>query len=118
MDRQELALVEDPSSELIEFGHLGEDQERTPAHTYPEPDRGKHAWLFLWVGCFLMIALTWGFPFSYGVFQSYLSSHPPFSDHPEGLPAVGTTALVRGHSIRRNNSTPIRLSLQTPNVDP
>ncbi|OTB17889.1 hypothetical protein K445DRAFT_264192 [Daldinia sp. EC12] len=94
MDRQQQVLGENTSSELIEFGQLGEDQEaRSPAHAYPEPDRGKHAWLFLWVGCFLMIALTWGFPFSYGVFQSYFSTHPPFSDHPGGLPAVGTTAL-------------------------
>ncbi|KAI2465935.1 MFS monocarboxylate transporter [Annulohypoxylon bovei var. microspora] len=93
MDSQGHVLVEESNLESIELGQLGEDQQRNPAHAYPEPDRGKHAWLFLWVGCFLMIALTWGFPFSYGVFQSYYSSHPPFSAHPEGLPAVGTTAL-------------------------
>ncbi|OTA60759.1 MFS monocarboxylate transporter [Hypoxylon sp. EC38] len=93
MATPEGVLVEETDRELIEFGDLGENQQRAPAHAYPEPDRGKHAWLFLWVGCFLMIALTWGFPFSYGVFQSYYSTHPPFSDHPGGLPAVGTTAL-------------------------
>ncbi|KAI1076715.1 MFS monocarboxylate transporter [Whalleya microplaca] len=82
-----------PRAETIELENLGEYEHRSLAHAYPEPDRGKHAWLFLWVGCFLMIALTWGFPFSYGVFQSYYSSNPPFSDHPTGLPAVGTTAL-------------------------
>ncbi|KAI6081528.1 MFS monocarboxylate transporter [Hypoxylon rubiginosum] len=94
MDLNRSALVvSEPDPESIELGNFGEDPQRAPAHAYREPDRGKHAWLFLWVGCFLMIALTWGFPFSYGVFQSYYSSHPPFSEHPEGLPAVGTTAL-------------------------
>ncbi|KAI1395238.1 putative MFS monocarboxylate transporter [Hypoxylon fuscum] len=86
-------LVAEPDPESVELGHFREGGQREPALAYPEPDRGKHAWLFLWVGCFLMIALTWGFPFSYGIFQSYYSSHPPFSDSPEGLPAVGTTAL-------------------------
>ncbi|KAI0382799.1 putative MFS monocarboxylate transporter [Hypomontagnella monticulosa] len=93
MDSHESVLVEERDTELTELGYSGEDSQRPLAHAYPEPDRGKHAWLFLWVGCFLMIALTWGFPFSYGVFQSYYSSHPPFSENPGGLPAVGTTAL-------------------------
>ncbi|KAI0881989.1 MFS monocarboxylate transporter [Annulohypoxylon maeteangense] len=92
MDIQQRVLGDESNLELIEIGQLEDDQPTNTAHAYP-PDRGKHAWLFLWVGCFLMIALTWGFPFSYGVFQSYYSTHPPFSDHPEGLPAVGTTAL-------------------------
>ncbi|KAI1384751.1 MFS monocarboxylate transporter [Hypoxylon trugodes] len=93
MASREAILIQEPDSELTDFGHTGEDLRRTSVHAYPEPDRGKHAWLFLWVGCFLMVAITWGFPFSYGVFQSYYSTHPPFSDQPEGLPAVGTTTL-------------------------
>ncbi|KAI1376879.1 putative MFS monocarboxylate transporter [Hypoxylon crocopeplum] len=93
MELHESTLVEVPGSGSIEFGPLRDDQGGVFPISHPKPDRGRHAWLFLWVGCFLMIALTWGFPFSYGVFQSYYSSHPPFSDHPEGLPAVGTTAL-------------------------
>ncbi|OTB01380.1 hypothetical protein M426DRAFT_220371 [Hypoxylon sp. CI-4A] len=94
MESTERGLFHESSIELAELGTPEEESEpREPAHAYPEPDRGKAAWLFLWVGCFLMIALTWGFPFSYGVFQSYYSTHPPFSDNPGGLPAVGTTAL-------------------------
>ncbi|KAI5863283.1 putative MFS monocarboxylate transporter [Durotheca rogersii] len=83
----------EPDTESVELGEVGEELRRASVSAYPEPDRGRHAWLFLWMGCFLMIALTWGFPFSYGVFQSYYSTQPPFSNHPEGLPAVGTTAL-------------------------
>ncbi|XDG01063.1 hypothetical protein ABKA04_000678 [Annulohypoxylon sp. FPYF3050] len=92
MEFQERAPAAESNLELVEIGQLEEDQHPNAAHAYP-PDRGRHAWLFLWVGCFLMIGLTWGFPFSYGVFQSYYSTHPPFSDHREGLPTVGTTAL-------------------------
>lgn len=98
MEFQERAPAAESNLELVEIGQLEEDQHPNAAHAYP-PDRGRHAWLFLWVGCFLMIGLTWGFPFSYGVFQSYYSTHPPFSDHREGLPTVGTTALVGGDSL-------------------
>ena len=31
-----------------------------------------------------------GFPFSFGVFQSYYTTHPPFSEHPNGIAAIGT----------------------------
>lgn len=57
----------------------------------PRADGGKDAWLFL-CGCFSIEALVWGFPFSYGVFQSYYSTHPPFSLHPNGIPTIGTSA--------------------------
>lgn len=33
---------------------------RESVSAYPMPDRGRDAWLFLWVGCFLTFALTWG----------------------------------------------------------
>jgi len=35
-----------------------------------------------------------GFPFSYGVFQEYYSTHEPFVSEPFGIAAIGTTALV------------------------
>lgn len=86
------------------------------------PDHGRGAWLFL-AGCFWIEGLTWskskfgsfhemdtvlyrcplktsaygiplGFPFSYGVFQKYYSTHEPFSSHPSGIASVGTTTLV------------------------
>ncbi|KAH8684455.1 major facilitator superfamily domain-containing protein, partial [Tricladium varicosporioides] len=52
-------------------------------------DGGKDAWLFL-AGCFIFEALVWGFPFSFGVFQDYYTTHPPFSEHPSGIAAIGT----------------------------
>ncbi|KAK0510898.1 hypothetical protein JMJ35_006450 [Cladonia borealis] len=56
------------------------------------PDHGKGAWLFL-VGCFWIEGLTWAFPFSYGVFEKYYSSHEPFASQSSGIAAVGTTTL-------------------------
>lgn len=52
-------LREEQDSNLFELDPREENEARAPAHAYP-PDRGRHAWLFLWVGCFLIIALTWG----------------------------------------------------------
>ncbi|KAI4194353.1 MAG: hypothetical protein LQ346_003709 [Caloplaca aetnensis] len=60
-------------------------------YTLPEADRGKHAWLFL-AGCFMVEALIWGFPFSFGVFQEYYTTHEPFSLHPSGIAAIGTSS--------------------------
>ena len=32
-----------------------------------------------------------GFPFSYGIFQRYYRSYPPFADSTTGIAAIGTT---------------------------
>jgi hypothetical protein len=72
----------------------------------PRTDGGWDAWLFL-VGCFVFEALVWGisslqkledqianllvgFPFSFGVFETYYSSKLPFSKHPNGIAMIGT----------------------------
>lgn len=55
----------------------------------PRADGGRDAWLFL-AACFVFEALVWGFPFSFGVFQSYYSTHAPFDNSPKGIAAVGT----------------------------
>jgi MFS family permease len=34
-----------------------------------------------------------GFPFCFGVFQDYYSSHEPFSSEPSGIAIIGTTAM-------------------------
>ncbi|KAL8716152.1 MAG: hypothetical protein Q9220_000057 [cf. Caloplaca sp. 1 TL-2023] len=57
----------------------------------PQADRGKDAWLFL-AGCFMIEALIWGFPFSFGVFQEYYSTHEPFSSKPSGIAVIGTSS--------------------------
>lgn len=36
-----------------------------------------------------------GFPFSYGVFQDYYSTHEPFSSEPSGIAVIGTSAMVK-----------------------
>ncbi|KAL8700048.1 MAG: hypothetical protein Q9224_001141 [Gallowayella concinna] len=59
--------------------------------TLPQADRGKDAWLFL-AGCFMVEALIWGFPFSFGVFQEYYSTHEPFSSKPSGIAVIGTSS--------------------------
>ncbi|TAQ83952.1 hypothetical protein B7494_g7729 [Chlorociboria aeruginascens] len=62
-----------------------------PEQSLPRADGGKHAYLFL-AGGFIIEALVWGFPFSFGIFEEYYSTHVPFSEHVSGIPAIGTTA--------------------------
>ncbi|KAK2612603.1 hypothetical protein QQS21_001375 [Conoideocrella luteorostrata] len=57
----------------------------------PPVDGGKHAWFFL-LACFFVEALTWGFPYSFGVFQDYYSTHEPFAGS-EQIPVIGTCAM-------------------------
>ncbi|TGO36680.1 hypothetical protein BHYA_0117g00030 [Botrytis hyacinthi] len=57
----------------------------------PRADGGKDAWLFL-AACFLFEALIWGFPFAFGVFQTYYSTHPPFDKHANDIAITGTCA--------------------------
>ncbi|KAL9594616.1 MAG: hypothetical protein Q9179_005309 [Wetmoreana sp. 5 TL-2023] len=59
--------------------------------TLPQADRGKDAWLFL-AGCFMVEALVWGFPFSFGVFQEYYTTHEPFASKPAGIAVIGTSS--------------------------
>ncbi|KAF4635406.1 hypothetical protein G7Y89_g2692 [Cudoniella acicularis] len=62
-----------------------------PEFSLPQADGGKDAWLFL-AACFVIEALVWGFPFSFGVFQEYYSTHEPFASNPSGIAVIGTTA--------------------------
>ncbi|KAH7149022.1 major facilitator superfamily domain-containing protein [Dactylonectria estremocensis] len=57
----------------------------------PPVDGGKDAWLFL-AACFTVEALTWGFPFAFGVFQDYYSTHEPFSGSSE-IAVIGTCSM-------------------------
>ncbi|KAF7891267.1 uncharacterized protein EAF02_001592 [Botrytis sinoallii] len=57
----------------------------------PRADGGKDAWLFL-AAHFLFEALIWGFPFAFGVFQTYYSTHPPFDKHANDIAITGTCA--------------------------
>ncbi|KAM0310806.1 hypothetical protein ACHAPQ_012456, partial [Fusarium lateritium] len=57
----------------------------------PPVDGGKDAWLFLFAS-FLLEALVWGFPYSFGVFQSYYYNHEPFAGS-SGIASIGTCAM-------------------------
>ncbi|KAF7561868.1 hypothetical protein G7046_g2247 [Stylonectria norvegica] len=57
----------------------------------PPVDGGKDAWFFL-AACFALEALTWGFPFAFGVFQDYYSTHEPFAGSPN-IALIGTCAM-------------------------
>ncbi|KAF2198740.1 putative MFS monocarboxylate transporter [Delitschia confertaspora ATCC 74209] len=57
----------------------------------PPVDGGKDAWLFL-AASFVVEALVWGFPFSFGVFQEYYSTHEPFAGS-SNIAVIGTCAM-------------------------
>ncbi|KAK5664090.1 hypothetical protein OQA88_305 [Cercophora sp. LCS_1] len=68
--------------------------ERNERHSFsllPPVDHGLQAYLFL-AACFTIEFLVWGFPFSFGVFQSHYAAHPPFAGHPN-IPIIGTSAM-------------------------
>ena len=86
-----------------------EPDQDTSASNLPRPDNGGRAWLFL-AGSFMIECLIWGacsscfpagfehslrpgFPFSFGIFLKYYSTHPPFSKQPSGISAIGTSAM-------------------------
>lgn len=69
-------------------------ENRGTEFSLPPVDGGKDAWLVL-AGSFIVEALIWGFPFSFGVFQEYYASHKPFSDEQSGIAIIGSSAMVR-----------------------
>lgn len=66
----------------------------------PRPDGGKDAWLFL-SACFMVEALVWGFPFTFGLFQEFYSTHEPFASS-SGVAVIGTCAMVGCVMFRTN----------------
>lgn len=70
-----------------------QEEEEFEQTSLPRADGGKDAWSFL-AGCFFIEALVWGFPFSFGIFQEYYTTHPPFNREPSGITIIGTAAMV------------------------
>ncbi|KAJ0276343.1 hypothetical protein Brms1b_007088 [Colletotrichum noveboracense] len=64
--------------------------EDTSAHSLPPADKGPLAWKFLF-GSFIVEAVLWGFPLSYGVFQDYYTKHPSFQQD-SNIAVIGTVA--------------------------
>ncbi|KAM0336824.1 hypothetical protein ACHAPQ_003715 [Fusarium lateritium] len=72
----------------------GLDLDATSTHqvsALPPVDGGKDAWLFL-AAAFMVEALTWGFPFAFGVFQDYYSTNAPFEGS-SAIAVIGTCAM-------------------------
>ena len=68
------------------------DEDHGFEFSLPQVDGGKEAWLLL-AGSFTVEALTWGFPFSFGIFQEYYATHEPFSREPSGIAIIGSSAM-------------------------
>jgi len=82
---------------------IGSAETQTERHEFslPPVDHGKDAWFFL-AACFMSEALVWGFPFAFGVFQNYYSTHEPFAGS-ANIAIIGTCAMV--------SESPVSLSL-------
>lgn len=72
-----------------------EEDAEAPQHavSLPQVDGGKDAWLFL-TASFLIEVMTWGFAFSFGIFEEYFASHDVLQG-PSSIPIVATTQTVR-----------------------
>ncbi|KAI9663525.1 MAG: hypothetical protein M1831_002534 [Alyxoria varia] len=87
------------SESTVELNDLSPDVRRTISQVegtrdfeaLPPADGGRRAWLVL-AACFMVEALLWGFPYSFGLFEKYYTTHEPFSKDPSGIAAIGTTA--------------------------
>ncbi|KAF9554883.1 MFS general substrate transporter [Agrocybe pediades] len=79
--------LEDSVQHLVRDG-LAEDP------SLPPVDEGRQAWIFCLASCTLE-TFVWGWNNTYGIFQDYYSSHPPFNTaSPATLSVVGTTNLA------------------------
>ncbi|KAI0686604.1 MFS general substrate transporter [Earliella scabrosa] len=69
-------------------------QEGANVQELPPVDRGVGAWTFC-AAAFVLEMMIWGFSFSYGIFQDYYTSHPPFNaSSGVAIAAVGTVSLA------------------------
>ncbi|KAI1798150.1 MFS general substrate transporter [Ganoderma leucocontextum] len=70
-----------------------EPQEGTTFQELAPIDRGLGAWTFC-ASAFVAEMFIWGFLFSYGIFQDYYTTHPPFNSSSQvTIAAVGTVGL-------------------------
>ncbi|KAI0842552.1 MFS general substrate transporter [Hypoxylon sp. FL0890] len=78
-------------AEALSLHENTESEEGRQEFSLPPVDGGKDAWLFL-AACFAIEALVWGFPFAFGVFQDYYSTHEPFAGSPN-IAVIGTCSM-------------------------
>ncbi|KAK0630770.1 major facilitator superfamily domain-containing protein [Bombardia bombarda] len=85
--------IEDDEAEGDVDGVFQQQQQQSGRNEFPllpPVDGGKDAWLFL-AACFVLEALVWGFPFAFGIFQSYYSITAPFAGA-NNIAIIGTCA--------------------------
>ncbi|KAG9560309.1 putative MFS monocarboxylate transporter, partial [Aureobasidium melanogenum] len=80
---------DDNQSQDLEDSNVFGRAEDGEVFSLPPADGGKDAWLFL-ASCVVFEAISWGFPFSFGVFQSYYEQK--FTNNESSIAAIGTTA--------------------------
>ncbi|KAG4293652.1 hypothetical protein FPRO06_00237 [Fusarium proliferatum] len=93
MSQTSIELRQNPGREE-DFASSGLDLTSTHENevsSLPPVDGGKDAWLFL-AASFMVEALTWGFPFAFGVFQDYYSTNAPFEGS-SAIAVIGTCAM-------------------------
>ncbi|KAM0218320.1 hypothetical protein ACHAPA_002402 [Fusarium lateritium] len=71
------------------FDDHAESRTTDAEFSLPPVDGGRKAWLFL-AACWVVEAVTFGFGFSFGVFQEYYSHNEPFAGS-SNIAAIGTT---------------------------
>ncbi|KAI0045443.1 MFS general substrate transporter [Auriscalpium vulgare] len=87
--------VPTPPTVKANVSNPGDERTREEAAVALAPvDGGIQAWTFV-VCSFALDGLVWGFPFSYGVFQEWYISHPPFESASEAsINAIGTVTIA------------------------
>jgi hypothetical protein len=94
------------TTELSNLDSSGRDQPLSPRNnvsdapevplipeSLPPVDRGRRAWTFC-IAASVLEMLVWGYGFSFGIFQDWYTSHPPFQDQsPIAISAIGASAL-------------------------
>ncbi|KAI0788897.1 MFS general substrate transporter [Abortiporus biennis] len=86
-------------SDVIGSGNNSRAESTDPAlisnvQSLPAVDGGRQAWTFC-LCAFILETIVWGFGFSYGIFQDYYTTHPPYENVSGVLiGAVGTVALA------------------------
>lgn len=79
------------STHSSDFGHLlSDDGSEASSTDLPPVDGGRGAWTYLF-GTWLLEAMVWGFPLSFGVFQEYYSKHELFKES-SLIPTIGALA--------------------------
>ncbi|PIL35156.1 MFS general substrate transporter [Ganoderma sinense ZZ0214-1] len=82
-----------PQSSMVAL-RAADPREGMTVQELPPIDRGSGAWIFC-ASAFVVEMMVWGFGFSYGIFQDYYTSHPPFNTaSPVSIAAVGTITLA------------------------